>query len=119
MPHANDFQFQNTYHTTPARLCAHLAYVYITSDGDNDPEDVSIILKRYTAEELTEECIEGWNLHEQWRTERNITRADILKAIEHFIRYRPDQVFSDEELRESERDYQNDIAEKEKREERA
>lgn len=119
MTNANAFEFQNTFHTTPAQLCAHLAYVYITADSYNDPEDVSIILKRYTAEELTEECIEGWNLHDQWLTERNITRADILKAFNYFIRYRPDQVFSDEELRESERDYQNDIAEKEKREDRA
>jgi hypothetical protein len=106
-------------HATPAQLCAHLAYVYITSDGYNDPEDVSILLKRYTAEELTDECIEGWSLHDQWLSDRNITRADITRAIEHFIRYRPDQVFSDEELRESERDYQNDIDAKAQREDRA
>jgi hypothetical protein len=113
------FEFQNTAHATPAQLCAHIAYVYITSDGHNDPEDVSRILKRYTADELTDECIEGWSLHDQWLSDRNITRADITRAIEHFIRYRPDQVFSDEELRESERDYQNDIDAKAQREDRA
>lgn len=104
---------------TNAQLCAHIAYAYITSDGHNDPEDVSSILKRYTAEELVEECIEGWNLHDQWLTERNITRADILKAFNHFINARPDQTFSDEELRESQRDYQNDIDAKAQREDRA
>lgn len=113
------FEFQNTFHATPSQLCAHLAYVYITADSYNDPEDVSIILKRYTADELTDECIEGWNLHEQWLTERKITRADIFKAFNHFINARPDQTFSDEELRESERDYQNDIDAKAQREERA
>jgi hypothetical protein len=113
------YEFQNTLHNTPAAMCAHIAYSYITADSYNDPEDVSVLLKRYTAEELADECIEEWNLHEQWLTERNITRADILHAIEHFVRYRPDQVFSDEELRESERDYQNDIDAKAQREDRA
>ncbi len=113
------YEFQNTLHTTPAAMCAHIAYSYITADDSNDPEDVSILLKRYTAEELADECIEEWNLHEQWLTDRNITRADILKAFNHFVRARPDQVFSDEELRESERDYQNDIDAKDQLERRA
>lgn len=112
-------EFQGHRYPNAHTMCTVIAYSYITADSYNDPEDVSILLKRYTAEELADECIEEWNLHEQWLTERNITRADILHAIEHFIRYRPDQVFSDEELRESERDYQNDIAAKAQREDRA
>lgn len=111
--------FQGHKYTNAHNMCTLIAYAYITSDGHNDPEDVSILLKRYTAEELTDECIEGWSLHDQWLSDRNITRADLCRAIEHFIRYRPDQVFSDEELRESAHDYQNDIDAKAQREDRA
>jgi len=119
------FEFQNTLHTTPAAMCAHIAYSYMTADGKNDQQDLTSWIDYRTkhhadaAEHFADECIEEWNLCDQWLADRRITREDILHAIEHFIRYRPDQVFSDEELREAERDYQNDIDAKDQLERRA
>jgi len=119
------FEFQNTPHTTPAAACAHIVYSYMTADGKNDQQDITSWIAYRTkhhadaAEHFADECIEELNLCDQWLADRNITRADIVKAVRHFIKTRPDMVFSDEELREAERDYQNDIDAKAHREDRA
>ena len=35
------FEFQNTLHNTPAAMCAHIAYSYMTADGKNDQQDLT------------------------------------------------------------------------------
>lgn len=119
------FEFQNTPHTTPAAMCAHIAHSYMTADGKNDQQDITSWIAYRTkhhadaAEHFTAEIIDELGLNQQWLADRNITRADIVKAVRHFIKTRPDQVFSDEELLEAERDCQNDIDAKDQLERRA
>jgi len=110
---------------TPAAMCAHIAYSYMTADGKNDQQDLTSWIDYRTkhhadaAEHFAAEIIDELGLNPQWLTDRSITREDIVKAVRHFIKTRPDMLFSDEELRESERDYLNDIAAKAQREDRA
>ncbi len=116
---SNIGEFQNTAHRTPAEMCAHIAHVFFTADGRNDASDVSNILRHYKLDALIDECIDEWSLNDEWMQFHTLTRADITHAFHHFADERPDMVFTDEELREAERDYQDELKADDRREQRA
>lgn len=97
--------------TNAPTALSNLVHRFMTCEGKYDSEDVSLILKRYTAEKLADECIEEWEV--------TTPRPILIAAFEHFIDARPDMVFSDEELRDSRRDYQNELKADDRREQRA
>jgi hypothetical protein len=113
------YEVQNTLHRTPAEMCAHIAYTFFTAEGRNDSIDVSNILCHYKLDALIDECIDEWGLSPEWMQAHTLTRADIAHAFHHFADARPDMVFTDEELRESERDHQDELKADDRREQRA
>jgi hypothetical protein len=111
--------FQTPQHRTPAEICAHIAYTFFTGEGRFDSIDVSAFLRAYTLDALIDECIDEWGLSPEWMQTHALTRADIAHAFHHFADARPDMVFTDEELRESERDHRDELKADDQRERRA
>ena len=109
----------STLHRNTAEMCAHIAHAFFTAGGRNDSQDVSDILRHYKLDSLIDECIDEWGLTPAWMETHALTRADISHAFHHFADARPDMVFTDEELSEAERDYQDELKADDKREQRA
>jgi len=101
--------FKNTQPRTPAEMCADIAHRFLTVGGRVDSQETSALLRSYTLDALIDECIDEWGLTNDWMQINNVTRADISNAFHHFADTRPDMVFTDEELREAERDHQDEL----------
>lgn len=103
----------------PAEMCAQIAHQFLTVGGRFDSQETSALLRAYTLDALIDECIDEWGLSPEWMQAHALTRSDISHAFEHFADARPDMVFSDEELREAERDYQDELKADDRRERNA
>lgn len=111
--------FKNPQPRTPAEMCAHIAHEFFCAGGRYDSVDISDILQRYKLDDLIDECIDEWGLTPEWMKAHALTRADIAHAFHHFADTRPDMVFTDEELREAERDHQDELKADDRRERNA
>lgn len=79
------FEFQGALYRNKREVAAAIATAWIEAGGLNTSEDVRQILASTTDENLADECIFGWDLHDEWLDERELTRNDIIKA---FTEYR-------------------------------
>ena len=65
------FEFQSTLHRNSREMHAHIAEAYLSAGGLNDEETQQKFLNEMTDEQLADDAIGGWELHDHPDFDRN------------------------------------------------